>query len=260
MNKYKLTLFALSNKGKLRKKNEDAVFIDRRMGLAMVADGMGGHASGEVASAMAVRVISDKLRDMVCINFKPDDYDEEYSLEANQLALAGRFANSEILAAGNAVPENNGMGTTLSAIILSGEKIAIAHIGDSRVYIFRNGILEQMTEDHSVAMEHVRKGIITSEQAEKSPFQNALTRALGVQKDPVVDLKEVLIKENDRFLLCTDGLSNALKTEDIAGILKDTPDGQTACELLVRAANNNGGLDNITVAFGILKKKRFLFW
>jgi PPM family protein phosphatase len=253
--KYKLEICSQSDTGKLRKNNEDTVLADQSLGLAIVADGMGGHSSGEVASSMAAKVTRDKFKDMQITGLKPGDYNDNYALETNQLGFAVQLANSVIYEVGNSTPENKGMGTTLSAILLSGDKIAIAHIGDSRIYLFRDGVLQQMTEDHSLVMDHVRKGLLTLEQAEKSPLQNILTRALGTQKSPAVDLRELPVMENDRFLLCTDGLFKAIETEKIAKILKDTPDGQKACELLVQTANNNGGPDNITVALGTLKKK-----
>jgi protein phosphatase len=252
---YRLELCSLSDKGKLRKNNEDTVLSDQPLGLAIVADGMGGHSSGEVASSMAAEVTRDKFKDMLTTGLKPGGYDDNYALETNQLGFAVQLANSVIFEVGNSNPENKGMGTTLSAILLSGNKIAIAHIGDSRVYLFRDGVLQQVTEDHSLVMDHVRKGLLTLEQAEKSPLQNILTRALGTQKTPAVDLKEIPVMENDRFLLCTDGLFKAIEAGKIAEILKNTPDGQKACELLVKTANDNGGPDNITVALGTLKKK-----
>ncbi|HOW90448.1 MAG TPA: Stp1/IreP family PP2C-type Ser/Thr phosphatase, partial [Elusimicrobiales bacterium] len=253
--KYKLEVFALSDVGKVRKNNEDTVLTDPSLGLAIVADGMGGHSSGEVASSLAAKVTRDKFREMQITGLKPGNCDENLALETNQLGFAVQLANSVIYEAGNAAPENKGMGTTLSAILLNGGRISIAHIGDSRVYLLRDGVLQQMTEDHSLVMDHVRKGLLTLEQAEKSPLQNILTRALGTQKSPAVDLKEVPVMEDDRFLLCTDGLFKAVGTDKIAGILGSTADGQKACELLVRTANDNGGPDNVTVALGILKKK-----
>jgi protein phosphatase len=238
----------------MRNNNEDNVLTDGALGLAMVADGMGGHSSGEVASSMAAKVTRDKFKSLQVTGMKPGEYNEKYALETNQLGFAVQLANSVIYEVGNSVPENKGMGTTLSAILLSGSKISIAHIGDSRIYLFRDGVLQQVTEDHSLVMDHVRKGLMTLEQAEKSPLQNILTRALGTQKNPVVDLKEIPVMENDRYLLCTDGLFKVVQPGTMAEILKNEPDGQKACELLVRTANSNGGPDNITVALGTLKK------
>lgn len=252
--RFKMELAFLSDTGQLRNNNEDSALTDPDLGLGMVADGMGGHSSGEVASSIAVKVTRDKFESMRRTRLKPGAYDAKYALEANQLAFAVQLANSVIYEAGNSAPENKGMGTTLSVILLNGDKIILAHIGDSRVYLFRDGTLQQITEDHSLVMEHVRQGLLTQEQAEKSPLQNILTRALGTQKTPAIDLKEVGVMENDRFLLCTDGLFKAVTVDKIAGIMKAAPDGQKACELLVKAANENGGPDNITVVIGLLKK------
>lgn len=252
---FKLELAFLSDTGKLRNKNEDSALADPALGLAIVADGMGGHSSGEVASSMAVKVTRDKFESMRRSGLKPGAYDDKYTLETNQLGFAVQLANSVVYEAGNSTPENKGMGTTLSAILLNGDKIVIAHIGDSRVYLFRDGTLQQVTEDHSLVMDHVRQGLLTREQAEKSPLQNILTRALGTQKMPLIDLKEIPVMENDRFLLCTDGLFKAVTEENISGILKTAADGQKACELMVRTANDNGGPDNVTVLIGLLKKR-----
>lgn len=251
---FKMELAFLSDTGKLRNINEDTALADPVLGLGIVADGMGGHSSGEVASSMAVTVTREKLEAMQRTSLKPGAYDDKYSLETNQLGFAVQLANSVIYETGNSTPENKGMGTTLSAILLNGDKMVIAHIGDSRVYLFREGVMRQVTEDHSLVMEHVRKGLLTQEQAEKSPLQNILTRALGTQKTPLIDLMEIPVIKNDRFLLCTDGLFKAVAVDKITEIMKNTPDGQKACELLVKAANDNGGPDNITVLAGIIKK------
>lgn len=251
----KMELAFLSDAGRQRAENEDCAMIDPDLGLAMVADGMGGHSSGEIASSMAVKITREKLESMRRTGLKPGAYDDAYTLATNQLGFAVQLANCVIYEAGNSVPENKGMGTTLSAVLLSGGAASIAHIGDSRVYLFRDGVLRRVTEDHSLVMEHVRKGLLTREQAEVSPLQNILTRALGFQKIPLIDLREVPVRENDRFLLCSDGLYKAVPEDTIAGIMKTTPDGKKACGLLVKAANDNGGPDNVTVVIGLLKKK-----
>ncbi|OGS68979.1 MAG: hypothetical protein A3J79_06935 [Elusimicrobia bacterium RIFOXYB2_FULL_62_6] len=253
--RFKTEICFLSDVGKMRKNNEDSALVDNPLGLAIVADGMGGHSSGEVASQLAVKVTRDKFGDMQRTGLKPGSYDEKYSLEANQLGFAVQLANSVIYEAGNSTPENKGMGTTLSSLLLNREKVSIAHIGDSRIYLLRDGVLEQITEDHSLVMDHVRKGLLTVEQAEKSPLQNILTRALGAQKTPQVDLKEIDVFEKDRFLLCTDGLFKAVQEDKIAELLKENADNQKACEALVTEANNNGGPDNVTVVIVAIKKK-----
>ena len=253
--RFKMELALLSDTGKMRNNNEDSALIDPGMGLAMVADGMGGHSSGEVASSMAVKVTRDKFESMQRTGLKPGAYDPAYSMETNQLGFAVQLANSVIYEAGNSTPENKGMGTTLSAILLNGENLSVAHIGDSRVYLLRDGSLQHITEDHSLVMEHVRKGLLTQQQADTSPLQNILTRALGSQKTPQIDLKEVPVKENDRFLLCSDGLFKAVSEDTIIQIMQDTPDLKKTCQLLVKTANENGGPDNVTVVVALLQKK-----
>ncbi|OGR40662.1 MAG: hypothetical protein A2X35_10225 [Elusimicrobia bacterium GWA2_61_42] len=253
----KLQFAAASDTGKARTNNEDSYLLAPELDLAMVADGMGGHKSGEVASALAVKVTRDKYDSMKNTGMKPTPYNEKFSLESNQLGFAVQLANSVIYEAGNSGAENKGMGTTLSAALLNKTRICIAHIGDSRIYLFRAGVMQQLTEDHSLVMEHVKKGLLTKEQAETSPLQNILTRALGAQKTPAVDLLETELEVGDRLLLCTDGLFKAVKEAELQETLKIQPDDQKACETLVTAANANGGPDNVTVVIGSVSKKTF---
>jgi len=253
--KLKLQFAAASDKGKVRNNNEDNFLLAPELELAMVADGMGGHKSGEVASSLAVKVTRDKYDSMHSTGMKPAPYNDKFSLESNQLGFAVQLANSVIYEAGNSGPENKGMGTTLSSALLNKNRLCIAHIGDSRIYLFRKGVIQQLTEDHSLVMDHVRKGLLTREQAETSPLQNILTRALGAQKAPAVDLVEVELEEGDRLLLCTDGLFKAVKEADILETLKAQPEDQKACDALVAAANANGGPDNVTVAIGTVSRK-----
>jgi protein phosphatase len=253
----KLLLAALSDTGKVRTNNEDNFLLDPKLGLAMVADGMGGHNSGEVASSLAVKVTRDKYESMRDTGMKPAQYNDKFTLESNQLGFAVQLANSVIYEAGNSGAENKGMGTTLTAALMNKNRLCIAHIGDSRAYLFRKGALQQLTEDHSLVMDHVRKGLLTKEQAEASPLQNILTRALGAQKTPAVDLTEAALAEGDRVLLCTDGLFKAVKEGALRETLLAQPDDQKACEALVTAANANGGPDNVTVIIGTVSRKTF---
>jgi protein phosphatase len=246
-----------SDTGKLRKNNEDSALVDETLELAIVADGMGGHNSGELASSMAVKITRDKYDSMRRTNMVPSPYNGKFLLETNQLGFAVQLSNSVIYEAGNSTPDNKGMGTTLTAALLNGNRLCIAHIGDSRLYIFRSGTLKQITEDHSLVMDHVRKGLLTKEQAEKSPLQNILTRALGSQKNPLVDLCETILHEGDRLLMCTDGLFKAVSDEKTAEILKGNTTDRKACELLVGTADINGGPDNVTVIIGTVSKKTF---
>ena len=254
---FKIEFAAASDMGKVRKNNEDSYLLAPEFELAIVADGMGGHSSGEVASSLAVKVTRDKYESMKLTGMKPNPYNDKVSLEANQLGFAVQLANAVIYEAGSAGPENKGMGTTLSAALLNGTKLSIAHIGDSRIYLLRAGAMQQLTEDHSLVMEHVKKGLLTKEQAEASPLQNILTRALGTQKAPAVDLLETELELGDRLLFCTDGLFKAVKEEKLQEMIKNQPDNAKICAELVAAANDNGGPDNITVIIGSVLKKTF---
>jgi len=251
----KISFAYLSDPGKVRKNNEDNALVAEELGLGIVADGMGGHNSGEVASSLAVKVTKDKYDSMRQTGMKPNPYNEKVSLEANQLGFAVQLANSVIFEAGTAAADNKGMGTTLSAGLLNNTKISIAHIGDSRIYLLRSGSLQQLTEDHSLVMEHVKKGLLTKEQADVSPLQNILTRALGTQKTPAVDLVEAELELGDRLLFCSDGLFKAVKEEKMHEMIKAQPDNAKACAELVEAANAAGGPDNITVIIGTVLKK-----
>lgn len=253
--KFKIEFAAASDMGKSRKNNEDSYLIAPELELAIVADGMGGHNSGEVASSLAVKVTRDRYASMRQTGVKPTPYNEKASLEANQLGFAVQLANSVIYEAGTAGPENKGMGTTLSAGILNGTKISIAHIGDSRIYLLRGKAMQQLTEDHSLVMEHFKKGLLTKEQMEASPLQNILTRALGTQKTPAVDLVETEIEEGDRFLFCSDGLFKAVKEDIIRQMILAQPDNARVCKEMVDAANAAGGPDNVTVIVGTVTKK-----
>ncbi|MCG2725574.1 MAG: Stp1/IreP family PP2C-type Ser/Thr phosphatase [Elusimicrobia bacterium] len=253
---FKIEFKYLSDVGKSRKTNEDNALVADELDLAIVADGMGGHNSGEVASKLAVTVIKEKYESMIMTQAKPSEYDEKYSPKANQLVFAIKLANSVIYEAGNTA-DHKGMGTTVSALTLNKDKFSIAHIGDSRIYLLRKKILQQLTEDHSLVMEHVKKGFLTKEQANKSPLQNILTRALGTQKNPAVDIYEIPAEDQDRVILCSDGLFKAVSEENIVKIANENPDNEKACEKLVKTANINGGPDNITVIIGSVRKKNW---
>ena len=252
---FKIEYSAATDAGKVRGNNEDSFLLAPELEIAIVADGMGGHNSGEVASSLGVKVTRDEFKVMTGTGLKPKPYNDKYCLESNQLGFAVQLANSVIYEAGNSSTTSKGMGTTLTAAYFKTPVLCLAHIGDSRAYLLRGGKMKQITEDHSLVMEHVRSGLLTKEQAEASPLQNILTRALGAQKTPAVDLVETELTEGDRILMCTDGLFKAVKEQDILGAINAQPDDKTACEALVATANANGGPDNITLIIGTVKKK-----
>jgi len=244
-----------TDKGKVRDNNEDSVLVGEELNFAAVADGMGGHNSGELASSIAVKVLKEQLETLIKGKIKPPDFNSAFSLETNQLGFAATLANKIIYEASKNMPENKGMGTTLSGIFINGNKASIAHIGDSRIYVLRGGKLQQITQDHSLVMEQVRKGIITKEQAEVSKMQNILTRALGTREKSEIDSMEFELAGNDRFLMCTDGLFKPLSETEIEKTMADNPDPSAACEVLVAKANDAGGPDNVTVAIIDIKAK-----
>ncbi|MGH9012947.1 MAG: Stp1/IreP family PP2C-type Ser/Thr phosphatase, partial [Acidimicrobiia bacterium] len=216
--------------GRVREGNEDGYLVDDRMGLFAVADGMGGHQAGEVASATALEALRAAVASGEPIRDAID--------RANEAVLE-RSAGDERL---------RGMGTTMTAgTLAAGGTLLLGHVGDSRAYLARDGELTQVTEDHSLVEEMVRRGELTPEQAEVHPRRSVITRALGIEPGVEVDLYPVELHEGDRMLLCSDGLTTMIRAEEIAAILRGEPDPQRAANTLVEAANAAGGEDNITV-------------
>ena len=203
--------------------------------LTIVADGMGGHASGEVASQMAVDIISELY------------YSDHGLTPTEALRNAIEIASEEIYEASVSSEEHFGMGTTVIALVLQNDTAIYAHVGDSRLYRLRAGNLEMLTLDHSQVMEMVKQGVITMEQARDHEDKNVILRAVGTQPDVEVELSDIFeVEVGDTFLLCSDGLSDMLENVEIEAILNEAPDLHTACSDLILAAKDNGGHDNIT--------------
>lgn len=245
-----------TDKGRVRPNNEDNFYLDEKEGLLIVADGMGGHASGEIASKMAIDVIKDYFKlAKEGRAAQIGNYREEYSEMTNQIDSAISLANSAIYEAAKGNSAWKGMGTTVAAAFLNGNKLSIAHVGDSRVYLVRAGNIEQLTDDHSVVYEQVKRELLTKEEAQKSEMKHLLTRALGATSHVDVDINEMTIVGGDILILCTDGLNSMISDDDIFSVVMSTNDPATACEMLVQMANDNGGKDNITVITGYVRKK-----
>jgi protein phosphatase len=172
--------------------------------------------------------------------------DADLSKEANQLSLAASEANLKILSDKN--PQNKGMGTTLSAILIKDRRAVLVHVGDSRIYLLRHNVLTQLTADHSLVAEHVRNGILTEEEARKSSLQNILTRAMGISPTILLDVEELEIKPGDKILLCTDGLNKVVTDAEIIKVLIETDSAAIICKTLTDAALLAGAPDNVTVA------------
>ncbi len=237
-----MKIVAKTDKGLVRENNQDAYAVGELPGevaWAVVCDGMGGAAGGNIASALAVKVISDKIT---------SSYNEKMrdSSIKNLLDSAITAANIEVYDMAYSRPDLKGMGTTVVAVVVRDNVAHIAHAGDSRAYIVNKDGVEQITVDHSLVQNLVDRGEITKEEAEHHPNKNVITRALGVDKRIDVDFSEVDLQENETLILCTDGLSNCVNNTEIADDIKD---GQyyAFADRLVKRANKNGGNDNITV-------------
>jgi len=240
-----------SDPGLRRDSNEDAYCARADLGLYVVADGMGGHAAGEVASKLAVEVIEAFIRDTRDADMNrtwPFPYDTALSLDGNRLKAAFRLANRRLASAMDADDTLRGMATTAAAVLITNGAPVIAHVGDSRVYRLRGGELAQLTEDHSWVGEQVRAGVLSDADARRHPWRNVVTRALSGGDDPHVDVTEIEVKTNDRLLICSDGLSGVVPREKLETIVSSTTGLDETCQALIAAANEAGGPDNITVA------------
>jgi len=220
----------LSDIGRIRTHNEDAVLLSPP--LFAVADGLGGHHAGEIASSIAIEALLAHMPGRV---------------DAKALGRAVRVANKAVIEAAEAGEGRSGMGTTLTAAMIEGTSISIAHVGDSRAYLYHNTILERITQDHSMVADLVRQGLLTEEQSRHHPNRSIITRALGSDPNMYADVYEVDAHPGDRLLLCTDGLSGMLTDVVIADILSLYPDPEAAVKALIDAANAAGGQDNISL-------------
>jgi protein phosphatase len=232
-----LNAAALSDVGLRRAANEDRYALAAELGLFLVADGMGGHTAGQVAAELAAQAAVDALETLV---------DASASL-AEKLRYAVAAANREIFATSRAKPALAGMGTTLVALLAGQERIALAHVGDSRAYLVRGGRIRQLTDDHSLVAELVRRREITAHAARGHPHRHVLTRALGVRRSVEPDLAELTPAPEDAFVLCSDGLTGHVSDDEIAEAVMAAADIESACDRLVDLANSRGGEDNITV-------------
>lgn len=246
--------FAVSDVGRRRATNEDAFLVDDEMGLFVVADGMGGHSAGEVASAQAVEELHAMVArqrdaiDALDVNAAVEGPD---GLEVPGMNAALRVMESAVQAAtymvfglGQANPAHKGMGTTMSALLVRDGLALLAQVGDSRIYLAREGNVRQITEDHTLVAWQLKQGIITEEQARQSTQKNVITRAVGSREYVQVDTRPMRALPGDVFLLCSDGLHGYLDEGDIARLLAE--DLQTAAQRAVDLANERGGRDNIT--------------
>ena len=244
-----ITWAVSSDPGLRRASNEDSYSTRPDVGLFVVADGMGGHVAGEVASRLAVESIEAFIEETAGADKNrtwPFPFEPALSLEANRLKAAFRLANRRIASKIADAQELRGMATTASAILLGATNACVGHVGDSRVYVLRDGRLHQITSDHSWVEEQVRAGTLTPSAARQHPWRNVVTRALSGGDDPEVDVTEVTPVAGERYLLCSDGLFAVATDELIREILARNEPLETICRQLVDMANERGGPDNIT--------------
>jgi serine/threonine protein phosphatase PrpC len=241
---------AQSDVGRKRKGNEDALCLNDEQRLYVVADGMGGHAAGEVASRVAVDAIAEFV-ELTGGNQEitwPFGLDDTISYEGNRLKTAVRHANTRVIEATRESAEYEGMATTVAAVLVDGDIANLAHVGDSRIYLWNGESIEQLTRDHSWVNEQIENGAISPEQARSHPLRNVVTRALGGRADLVVDIQSRRMAPGDMLLLCSDGLTTMVPDDGIARILRESEgDVARATTALVSEANERGGEDNITV-------------
>jgi protein phosphatase len=245
-----LDVASLSHPGMVRSHNEDALFVDGTAGLAVLADGMGGYNAGEVASGIAVDVISKSMLPELTSGRELTKIDSGSGFTHAALLLRRQMAvaNREIFDAAQTRPECDGMGTTVVAAVFCGSRVSIGHIGDSRCYRLRGEKLEQLTRDHSLLQEQIDSGMLTPERAKYSLNKNLVTRALGIEEVAPVDIAEYRVEADDTYLLCSDGLTDMVDAEQINAVMigKRTELAVAAAEL-IDLANKNGGRDNVSV-------------
>jgi protein phosphatase len=243
-----VSAFGLTDVGRKRRHNEDAYLLDAERGLFVVADGMGGHAAGEVASRITVETIQEYIAatEEEQESSWPFGFNSRVSLEGNRLTTAVEKANEKVMRAVQNRPELKGMGTTVVAALFDADRATLVHVGDSRAYLFRDGELRRLTDDHSWVQEQVNAGILSEDEAKSHPLKNVVTRALGGAAHVSVDLIEVPVRSGDRFLLCSDGLTGMVPDEDLFARFKSEDGLETTVRQLIDVANDRGGVDNIT--------------
>jgi serine/threonine protein phosphatase PrpC len=246
----KITAFGLTDVGRRRESNEDDFLLEPGSGVYAVADGMGGHAAGEIASHLAI----DTLREVL---HRDDRAIERRSVDDVTEWLRGAVveANRRICDSIRLHEERRGMGTTVVALVHAGDDAVVGHVGDSRMYLLREDELVRMTSDHSWVNEQVKLGLMNDDTAQRHPMRNIVTRALGSRPDVLVDVASLQVRAGDVLLLCSDGLNTMLSDEQIRAIVAgNRHDPEAACRALVEEANRHGGEDNVTVVVACVRE------
>jgi protein phosphatase len=240
-----LEVVIATHPGMVRSHNEDSVAADPEIGLAVLADGMGGYNAGEVASGIAVEMIKVEMKKSLA-GKRPGDLNGQH---AEQLIMEhSTRANAAIYEASQSQPQYSGMGTTLVVALWHDNKMSVGHVGDSRLYRLRAGVLEQVTRDHSLLQEQIDSGMITKEQARHSQNKNLVTRAVGIDPEVETEVHTYPVQAGDIYVLCSDGLNDMVLDEDIELTLSSLQANlPLAAQQLVQQANDNGGRDNVSV-------------
>ncbi len=247
-NRFKAVSAGLTDVGRKRNHNEDSYLIDQDLQLYVVADGMGGHAGGGTASRIAVETIDGEMRSA---KSSPDNpFNAASDLQGSPLPDFLRSAVEKaclaIYRAAQDDPRLSGMGTTVISLCVKNDHALFAHVGDSRAYLIRGDLIQQVSEDHSLVNEQIKAGMITAEEAKHSRFKNIITRSVGFEEEVQVDVMGLVAKPGDRFVLCSDGLANLVDDSEIRKLVSERPLAD-APKALVDLANERGGDDNITV-------------
>jgi protein phosphatase len=240
---------ARTDLGRVRKNNEDFYSIDPALQLYVLSDGMGGEAHGEVASQLAVQTVLTHCRQAENSRATPifGESSPDVSERTNRLKSAIHLANRKVFETAATNTEQKGMGTTIVAAWIEAQRLSLAHVGDSRAYLLRAGSMDQITADHSLVAEKVRVGILTPQEADASEMQSVLTRAVGTNGAVEVDTDEQALLVGDFLLLCSDGLTRMVTDPEIASVLLTSTSAQESADRLVDLANENGGVDNVSV-------------
>lgn len=242
----RITSSGITDVGLKRGHNEDNYLVNEELNLFVVADGMGGHVGGEYASAIAVNTVEEIVTNLEMDGPTNSDAADPVELTRHKITHSIRLAGRRIFEKAKEQPEYHGMGTTAVVLLVEKGNAYVAHVGDSRVYLVREGKIEQVTEDHSLIAEKIRHGLITPEEAKNHRMRNVITRSLGYQEDVEVDITVRAIQRGDQFLLCSDGLSGHVEDNEMEQFLGEMNPGD-ACRRLVELACERGGDDNITV-------------
>jgi PPM family protein phosphatase len=244
-----LEIASCTDPGMVRSHNEDSIAADPGNGLVVLADGMGGYNAGEVASGMATTVIVTEMQ-QVLAGTRPYDIDQRTNQEIAARLVRDQVlkANTSIFQAAQSQPQYAGMGTTLVTCLFYDNRVLVAHLGDSRLYLLREGKFRQVTRDHSLLQEQIDSGLLTAEQAKNAQHKNLVTRALGIDPSVEPEIHEYPVRPGDIYLLCSDGLCDMVEDEDIGMALQALSGNlKLAAQQLVQMANDNGGRDNVSV-------------